>query len=106
MGCSVVHHSTSCTQACADGESLFFSFAFDIFFNMQYQALGVMSAILMLLWKSEGITIADLNSGSVNFRNPLNGFVGISLLTALYSIGMASLGISGLHLPPFLVLSK
>ena len=60
--------------------------------------------ILMLLWESEDITISSLNKGTVNFRNELHGFIGISLLSALYSIGMAVLGISGLHIPPFLVI--
>lgn len=60
-------------------------------------------AVLMLLWESESVTIGSLNSGTTNYRNELNGFVGISLLTVLYSIGMASLGLSGLNLPPFLV---
>ena len=61
------------------------------------------TAVLILLWESEGVTIASLTRGDVNYRNELNGFVGISLLTVLYSIGMATLGISGLNLPPFLV---
>ena len=58
--------------------------------------------VLMLLWESEDITISSLNKGTVNFRNELHGFVGISLLSVLYSIGMAALGISGLHIPSFL----
>lgn len=60
--------------------------------------------VLMLLWESEDITISSLNKGTINFRNELHGFVGINLLSALYSIGMAVLGISGLHIPPFLVI--
>lgn len=57
----------------------------------------------MLHWESGEYTIASLNSGDVNYRNELHGFVGISLLTVLYSIGMAILGLSGLNLPTFLV---
>lgn len=60
--------------------------------------------VLILLWESEDITISSLNEGTVNFRNELHGFVGICLLSALYSIGMAALGISGLHISPFLVI--
>lgn len=58
----------------------------------------------MLIWESGDITIAHLNTGTINYRNELHGFVGISLLTVLYSIGMATLGVSGLNLPPFLVI--
>ena len=63
------------------------------------------AAVLMLLWRSKDTSIADLNddSQSINYRNELNGFIGICFLTVLYSIGMATLGISGLNLPPFLV---
>ena len=60
--------------------------------------------VLMLLWESEDITISSLNKGTVNFRNELHGFVGINLLSTLYAIGMAVLGISGLHISPFLVI--
>ena len=73
------------------------------FFLDTPQVLGVSAAVLMLLWESKSVTIGSLNSGTTNYRNELNGFVGISLLTVLYSIGMASLGLSGLNLPPFLV---
>ena len=73
-------------------------------FSLDIKALGITSVVLMLLWESEDITISSLNKGTINFRNELHGFVGISLLSALYSIGMAVLGISGLHIPPSLVI--
>lgn len=75
----------------------------DVIISFHLKALGISTAVLILLWESKGITIASLTKGSINYRNELNGFVGISLLTVLYSIGMAILGISGLNLPPFLV---
>lgn len=59
--------------------------------------------VLMLLWKSEDVTISSLNKGAVNYRDELHGFVGICLLSILYSIGMVALGISGLYIPPFMV---
>ena len=110
MGRSVVYNTTSSAQTCAVGESTTSKLEqkiriirSDVIFFFHLKALGISTAVLILLWESKGITIASLTKGSINYRNELNGFVGISLLTVLYSIGMAILGISGLNLPPFLV---
>ncbi len=67
------------------------------------QLLSVCALVLVCLWKSEGVTVADLNLGSYNFRNRLYLFVGLSILSFFYSIAMATLGLGGFKLPPNMV---
>ncbi|XP_064383337.1 uncharacterized protein LOC135331955 isoform X2 [Halichondria panicea] len=61
--------------------------------------LSVPVIILLLLWKSEGVTIADLNRGDVNYRNTIYGFIGIGALSCIYSVGVATVGLAGIKLP-------
>lgn len=68
--------------------------------------LSVPAVVLILVWKSEDITIGDLNGGSVNYRNTLYIYIGIGILSAIYSIGMTSVGLSGIKLPPVMVMSS
>ena len=67
------------------------------------QILSVPVIILLLLWKSEGVTIADLNRDDVNYRNTLYGFIGIGALSCIYSVGVATVGLAGMKLPALLV---
>lgn len=67
------------------------------------QTVGAVAVTLMLLWQSEDITIADLNSGTVNLRNGLYTYVGVGVLTALYAVGMTTVGFGGFQIPPILV---
>ena len=68
--------------------------------------LSVPAVVLILVWRSEGITIADLDSGTVNYRNTLYTYTGIGIFSAIYSIGMASIGLTGIKLPPLMVIVK
>ncbi len=67
------------------------------------QILSVPVIILLLLWKSEGVTIADLNRGDVNYRNTIYGFIGIGALSCIYSVGVATVGLAGIKLPALMV---
>ena len=64
--------------------------------------MGIIAVVLMLLWRSEGINIADLDAGTVNFRNTLYTYIGVGFLTALYAVGMTIVGFGGLQFPPIL----
>ncbi len=59
--------------------------------------------VFLLIWNSRGLTIANLNSGDLNYRNTVYGFLGIGALSSIYSVGVIMIGLAGLKIPAFLV---
>lgn len=59
----------------------------------------------MLSWESEGITIFDLNDNvnQINYRNPIYCYLGIAILTVLYSVFMTIFGCGGFNILPITV---
>ena len=67
------------------------------------QSLSVPAVVLLLVWNSNGVTIAELDKDDVNYRNMLYGYVFIGALSVIYSVGLTSIGLAGLKLPPIMV---
>ncbi len=60
--------------------------------------------VFLLIWNSGGLTIANLNTGELNYRNIVYGFVGLGALSCIYSVGFAIAGLTGLKIPALLVI--
>ena len=67
------------------------------------QSLSAPAVVLLLVWNSNGVTIADLDKDEINYRNMLYGYVFVGALSVVYSVGLTSIGLTGLKLPPMMV---
>lgn len=65
------------------------------------QLFSLILIVLMLAWESKGVRISDLHdrTKSIDYRNYIYSYVGIALLTILYSIGMTILGCGEFEVP-------